>query len=125
MTERRTVGVGWWLLSVLVAVVLGWWLAVRTLALRVGEAAAVMAPALQGGGEAVGPAVKKLPAKVRLEDRAEDYLTVKELAKYLSTCERTVRREIKEGKLPSIRMRGKVTVKGSDALAWLSARKES
>jgi hypothetical protein len=60
-----------------------------------------------------------------LKDRADDYLTVKELEKYVPLCGKSIRKEIDEGRLPSHRMRGKVTVKGSDALAWLSARKES
>ena len=120
MIERKGVAVGWWLLSVLAAVVLGWWLAMRTMALRVGQAAAVVAAALPASAE---PAKRAL-ATVPLKDRAEDYLTVRELEGYLSLCGKSIRREINEGKLPSHRMRKKLTVKGSDALAWLSARKE-
>ena len=113
--ERGEVGIGWWLFSVLAAFALAWWLAVRTMALRVGSAAATALPA----GE-VGAKAKVLT----LQDRADDFLTVKELEKHLPLCGKSIRREISEGKLPSHRMRGKVTVKGSDALAWLSARRE-
>jgi len=118
MSDRRGASFGWWLFSVLAAVVLGWWLAVRTLALRVGQAVAVVPKELPAVGD------HKVTSAVPLKDRAEDFLTVKELEACLPLCGKSIRREIAEGKLPSHRMRGKVTVKGSDALAWLSARRE-
>ena len=130
-------------MSVLVAVCLGWWLAVRTLALRIGAVVGAVAPALSdgsasvGGGGAAPPtpngevlaepivsAAARISGMVPLKDRAEDYLTVKELEGYLPLCGKSIRREIADGKLPSHKMRGKLTVKGSDALAWLLARKE-
>ncbi len=108
------------LLAVFVAFVLGWWLAVRTLALRtVG-----MAEVVTTGPSPSVAGAKPVPAKWSWADRAEDYLTVKELEVHLPLCGKSIRKEIGEGRLPSHRLRGKVTVKGSDALAWLSARKE-
>jgi len=108
------------LVAVLLVVVLGWWLAMRRVAMRVRDAGAQVVPAL-APVEAVE--VRALRA-VRLEDRRDDYLTVKELESYLHLCGKSIRKEMKEGGLPSHRLRGKITVKGSDALAWLSARKE-
>lgn len=113
--EQKEVGIGWWLFSVLAAFALAWWLAVRTMALRVGTAAVTTLPA----GE-----VRAKAKVLTLRDRADDFLTVKELEKYLPLCGKSIRREISDGKLPSHRIRRKVTVKGSDALAWLSARRE-
>jgi hypothetical protein len=119
-SEREDAGVGFWLFSVLAAVFLGWWLAVRTMALRVGQVATV-------GAQAIPPADPRakrlLPLEV-LRERADDYLTVKELERHLPLCGKMIRAEIASGRLPSRRMRGKVTVKGSDALAWLLAREE-
>ena len=118
MSEREEEYTGWWLLSVLAAVVLGWWLAMRTMARQVANVVANAVLAEPGANSA-------FPGrKASLEERADDYLTVRELEEYLPLCGKSIRKEIKEGKLPSHRLRGKVTVKGSDALAWLSARKE-
>lgn len=93
--------------------------------------AVMRAPAQRG----VAPAVELLAefesltgsprtSRMPLHRRASDFLTVRELAAYLGVSTKTVHREITAGKLPSVRMRNKVTVQGSDALAWLSARKE-
>jgi hypothetical protein len=119
MTEREEDDAGWWLISVLAAVVLGWWLAMKTMARQLATAVTTGLPAA-----VESPKSEDARPAVRLEKRAEDYLTVKELERYLPLCGKSIRKEIKEGKLPSHRLRGKVTVKGSDALAWLSARKE-
>ena len=59
-----------------------------------------------------------------LKDRVDDYLTVVEVADYAAVSAKTVWREIRDGKLPTTRIRGKAMVKGSDALAWLSAGRE-
>lgn len=103
MSERKGVSPFWIVFAVVVGVVLGWWLKAKAMAVQL-----------------AGQPKPKVP----LEERAGDYLTVKELKAYLPVCEKTLRREINEGKLPSIRMRGKVTVQVSDFLAWLSARRE-
>lgn len=118
--EQKEVGIGWWLVSVLVGVALGWWLAVRTLALRVGEAASVTLP----GIPPPDPRAKRLLPLSVLKERADDYLTVRELERHLPLCGKRIREEIKDGRLPSKKIRSKVTVKGSDALAWLLAKKE-
>jgi hypothetical protein len=119
MNEPRDEAFGWWLLAVLGAVVLGWWLAIRTMALRIG---AVATATLTGVDV---PTEKVVRPKLTLEQRSEDYLTVKELEEHLPLCGKSIRAEIRDGRLPSHRLRGKVTVKGSDALAWLSARREA
>ena len=118
--ESEDVGAGFWLFSVLAAVALGWWLAVRTMALRVGEAVAVTLP----GIPPPDPRAKRLLPESVLRERADDYLTVRELERHLPLCGKKIREEIKSGKLPSRMMRGKLTVKGSDALDWLLARRE-
>ena len=118
MNEPKEEATGWWLLAVLAGVALGWWLAIRTMAIRVSAAAA----AVLAGPELPASEIARPP--LSLKDRADDYLTIKELEKYVPLCGKSIRKEIDEGRLPSHRMRGKVTVKGSDALAWLSARKE-
>jgi hypothetical protein len=118
MNEPKEEASGWWVVAVLAGVVLGWWLAIRTMAMRIASATA----AVVAGHEL--PAAEAVRPTLSLKDRAEDYLTVKELEKYVPLCGKSIRKEIEDGRLPSHRMRGKVTVKGSDALAWLSARRE-
>jgi hypothetical protein len=111
MSERRGVSPCWIVLGVLAGVLLGWWLKARAIAVEA-KRVAVMTVA-QGS--------KRL---VPLAERADEFLTVKQLEECLPLCGKSIRREIAEGKLPSRRMRKKITVKGSDALAWLSAKKE-
>lgn len=115
--RRKGEFAGWVIVGVVVGVVVGWWLAVRSFASRAVSAVAEVVEPLQLDG-ASGQ------VKTPLAKRSNDYLTLRELAAYLNVSTKTVHREIKAGKLPSVRMRNKVTVQGSDALAWLSARKE-
>ena len=124
MKARKWFGPGWWLVTMMAAMFMGWWLAMRTMASRAGmSSAVVLEPA------ALCSAVVEVPAPtlavIPLSKRAEDFLTVKEIARHLGVSEKTVRRELDEGRMPLVRMRGKVTVKGSDVLAWLSARREA
>jgi len=121
MSERKEVGFGWWLLSVLVTFALGWWLAVRTMTLRVGQVAAAVAIP---GIPPADPRAKRLLPESVLRERADDYLTVRELERHLPLCGKKIREEIKSGGLPSRKIRNKLTVKGSDALAWLLAKEE-
>jgi hypothetical protein len=121
MSEREEDVFVWGVVAALVGVLVGWWLAVQAMAQRVGQVAAMAVAATPVGVQPVRPGL----APLSLKERSEDFLTVKELEKHLPLCGKSIRREIGDGKLPSHRMRGKLTVKGSDALAWLSARKES
>ena len=117
MNRTRLFKPEWWVVTALVGVLVGWWLAMRSLALKATGSRAV----------AVEEPKPALPEAVRLplSERSEDYLTIDELVAYLPVGDKTIRREIKARHLPSTRIRGKVTVKGSDALAWLSARREA
>lgn len=107
----------WWVATALAGVLVGWWLAMRRMGAKVAARAAVVVEDAK--------AVLEPPALPLLSKRSEDYLTVREVARYVSLCEKSVRREIDARRLPSYRVRGKVTVKGSDVSAWLSARREA
>ena len=61
---------------------------------------------------------------VPLEDRRGGFVEVEELAMHTGLCVKTIRREISDGNLIAHRIRGRVIVKVSDVLAWLSARRE-
>lgn len=48
-------------------------------------------------------------------------LSVKRVAEILDTCERHVRREIKDGNLPAHRFRGSIRVSVEDLKAYIAA----
>ena len=47
-----------------------------------------------------------------------------DLALYTGLCVKTIRREIEDRNLPHHKVRGRLIIAVSDALAWLSARRE-
>lgn len=61
---------------------------------------------------------------VPLEKRQGGFVDAEELAKYTGLCIKTIRREVEDRALPVHRVRGRLIIAVSDALAWLSARKE-
>ena len=61
---------------------------------------------------------------VPLEKRQGGFVDVEELAEYTGLCVKTIRREVEDRALPVHRVRGRLIIAVSDALAWLSARKE-
>jgi excisionase family DNA binding protein len=65
-----------------------------------------------------------LPALVPLDKRSGGFVDVEELADYTRLCVKTIRREIEDRNLPHHKVRGRLIISVSDALAWLSARRE-
>jgi len=63
-------------------------------------------------------------AFVPLDKRSSGFVDVEELADYTRLCVKTIRREIEDRNLPHHRVRGRLIIAVSDALAWLSARRE-
>lgn len=61
---------------------------------------------------------------VPLEKRRGGFVDVEELASHTGLCVKTIRREVEERSLPVHRIRGRLIIAVSDALAWLSARRE-
>lgn len=80
---------------------------------------------MNGEGNHVGnamPPAMTLPL-VNLEQR---WLSYTELAERLGVCERTIRRDVDEGKLPKpIKIRGCVRFDGLEVEAALKARKQN
>lgn len=125
MKARHESMFGWVVLATIAGVLVGWWLAMRRMFTREVSSAVVVAdgPEVEPSKPVavLGPETRRVP----LAKRVEDYLTVREVAREASLSEKSIRREIDDGRLPVTRLRGKVTVKGSDVLAWLSARREA
>ena len=63
-------------------------------------------------------------AFVPLDKRPGGFVDAEELAEYTRLCVKTIRREVEDRALPVHRVRGRLIIAVSDALAWLSARKE-
>lgn len=63
-------------------------------------------------------------AFVPLDKRPGGFVDAEELADYTGLCVKTIRREVEDRALPVHRVRGRLIIAVSDALAWLSARKE-
>jgi excisionase family DNA binding protein len=63
-------------------------------------------------------------AFVPLDKRSGGFVDVEELADYTRLCVKTIRREIEDRNLPHHKVRGRLIIAVSDALAWLSARRE-
>ncbi|MCL6453586.1 MAG: helix-turn-helix domain-containing protein [Alicyclobacillus sp.] len=60
----------------------------------------------------------------RLEPRIQQelharYMTVSEVARYLHVCEKTVRRLLRDGELPSFRVRSSILIRQQDVDAWI------
>ncbi len=54
----------------------------------------------------------------------EDLLSVRRVARMFGVCEKTVRKMIGDGELPSVLVRGAVRIQARDVDRWVSARKE-
>lgn len=63
-------------------------------------------------------------AFVPLEERHGGFVDAEELAAFTGLCVKTIRREIEDRNLPHHKVRGRLIIAVSDALAWLSARRE-
>ena len=125
MRARHESMFGWVVLGKIAGVMVGWWLAMRRMFVRGVSSAVVVADGPEVERSNPVAALTAETRRVPLTKRADDYLTVREVAREASLSEKSIRREIDDGRLPVTRLRGKVTVKGSDVLAWLSARREA
>jgi excisionase family DNA binding protein len=53
----------------------------------------------------------------------EEYLTIKDIAQQLKMDEKTIRRWVKDGKLPAISLGGKYRIARSDLNAFLDSKR--